>query len=128
MGITASINGNLVISDSITGSVSLQKPISNSYQGTIEAYSQSQIVGTSPTTITLPISPVEFFYLKNLSSTSGTTVTVTWTPTGGSSASVLALDPGGYIFFCEGTTTNGVTAISVVASAAGTPIEYVTNG
>lgn len=128
MGVKASIAGNILISDSITGSVSLQKPIANSYSGTVQSYGQQVIIGTTSVTINLPIDPVEFVYIKNLSATAGTTVTTTWTPNGGSSATVITLDPGAYIIFCEATTTNGSSAISVISSASGTPIEYILVG
>lgn len=128
MGITTSLTGSIKITDNITGSTSLSKPLNNSYSGTVQTYGQNVVVGTSPSTVTLPISPVEFIYIKNLSTTSGTTVTVTWTPTGGSSASIVTLDPGAVVIVSEVTTSNGITALSIVANAAGTPCEYVLCG
>lgn len=128
MGIKVSISGNILISDQITGSVSLQKPISNSYSGTLETYAQQVIVGTGSTTVTLPVSPAEFVYLKNLSTTAGTTITATWTPTGGTSATVITLDPGAYIILCEATTTNGISAFSLAGSTAGVPVEWIVAG
>lgn len=128
MGITAKISGDISLTDSLTGSVSLQKPLNNSYSGTLETYGQQVIVGTASTTVTLPINPVEFVYLKNLSATSGTTITATWTPTGGASATVLTLDPGALIIFAETTATNGISAFSLTSNQAGTPVEFILCG
>ena len=128
MSISASVTGSLKITDSLTGSVSLQKTLANSYTGTLETYGQSVIVGTSPVTVTLPINPVEFLYVKNLSTTSGNSLTVTWTPTGGASASIVTLDPGAIIIFSEITTSNGVSALSLLSNQAGTPCEYILAG
>jgi hypothetical protein len=85
---------------------------------------QQQSIGTSPVTITLPGSPTTFVHMKNLHATN--TVTVTWTPNGGSSNTVITLEPGGWIQTGSGVaSTGGITALSVVASATATPIEYV---
>lgn len=128
MSISASLQGKIAITDNITGSVSLSKNVSQFYTGTIESYGQSIIIGTSPVSVTLPISPVQFVYVKNLSSVLANTVTVTWTPASGTSAVVITLDPGALIIFSEVVTTNGITALSLTASAAGTPVEFVVCG
>ena len=128
MSISASVSGSLKITDNLTGSVSLSKVLNNTYTGTIESYGQSVIVGTSPSTISLPINPTQFLYIKNLSTTLGTTLTATWTLTGGSSASVIVLDPGALIIFCEVTTTNGISALSLLSNQAGTPCEFILAG
>jgi hypothetical protein len=126
MSITGTLSGNITMTDNLSGSVQLVKALIFQYLGTIFSYSQSQNVGTSPTTLTLPVSPTQFLYIKNLSTTA--TVTVTWTPDGGSSASIIVLQPGGMITYVESNTTSGITALSVTASAASTPIEYILLG
>lgn len=128
MSITAAVKGNITITDNLTGSVSLSKVLSNTYTGTLETYGQSVIVGSSPVTVTLPINPTQFLYIRNLSTTTGTTLTATWTPTGGSSASIVILDPGAIIIFSEVTTTNGISALSLVSNQAGTPAEWILAG
>jgi len=128
MSVTASVSGTLKITDNLTGSVALQKLLNNAYTGTLSTVGQSVTIGTSPVTITLPINPTQFLYFKNLSANAGTTITVTWTPTGGSSNVVVTLDPGAIIIFAETTATNGVSALSVVSSQAGTPVEYILAG
>ena len=125
MSITAAVKGNITITDNLTGSVSLSKVLSNTYTGTLETYGQSVIVGSSPVTVTLPINPTQFLYIRNLSTT---TLTATWTPTGGSSASIVILDPGAIIIFSEVTTTNGISALSLVSNQAGTPAEWILAG
>ncbi len=128
MSVTASLSGNLKITDNLTGSTALSKVLNNAYTGTVENYGQSVIIGTTPVSIALPLSPTQFLYVKNLSSTLGTTVTATWTPTGGSSNAVVTLDPNALIIFSEVVTSNGITALSLVSNQAGTPVEYILVG
>jgi hypothetical protein len=128
MSIVASIKGSIQITDNLTGSVALSKPVNNSYTGEIFNYGQSVIVGTGTYTVTLPVSPVEFLYVKNLSANAGTIITVTWTPASGSSVTTIVLDPGALIIFSEVTTTNGISALSLVSNQLGTPVEFVLCG
>lgn len=126
MSITIGLSGNIQATDNSTGSVSLSIPVANQYVGTEFSYTNTLSVGTSPTSITLPISPVQFLYIKNLATTS--TLAVSWTKTGGSSQAILTLDPGGFTSFCENTASNGITAISLTASAVSTPVQIVLAG
>jgi|SRR5580658_9089016 hypothetical protein len=126
MPITGALNGNITMTDNLSGSVQLTKALVFQYLGTIFEYSQAQSIGTSPTSLSLPLSPAQFLYIKNLSTTA--TVAVTWTPTGGSTGSVLTLQPGATIIYVETNTTSGITALSVTASALATPIEYILLG
>lgn len=128
MSVTASVSGNIKITDNLTGSTSLSKVLNNAYTGTVESYGQSVIIGTSLVSISLPVSPAQFLYIKNLSSTLGTTVTATWTPASGTSAAVITLDPSAVVIFCEVVTTNGITALSLISNTAGTPVEYILCG
>jgi hypothetical protein len=128
MSVTASLQGAIKLTDNLTGSVALSKPINNSYTGELSTYGQSVIVGTGAYTVTLPINPVEFLYVKNLSANAGTTLTVTWTPNAGSTVNVLTLDPGAFIFFSEVTTTNGISSLSLISNQLGTPCEFILVG
>lgn len=128
MAVTAAVRGVITITDNLTGSTSLTKVLNNSYTGTVESYGQQVLIGTSPTSISLPLSPAQFVYVKNLSSTTSNTLTVTWTLTGGSSNQVVVLDPSAVLILSELTTANGITALSLVASTAATPVEYILCG
>jgi len=78
----------------------------------------------SLTPVTLPISPTQLLYGKHLGTTG--TITFTWTAVGATSAEIMVLQPGGVIFFFN--PANGITALSVQASIANTPIDYVLAG
>lgn len=122
MSVTASTSGNLTLTDSAASTSTLSKILSGTFVGTGAATAQSLLVGTGVTPLTLPLSPINFLYIKNLSGAA--TLTVTWTPNAGVSAVVLTLQPGAYIHFAEPAAGGGVTAVSVQASALSTPIEY----
>jgi hypothetical protein len=81
-------------------------------------------LGTSLTPVTLPASPTQLLYAKNLSASG--TITFTWTPVGGSSATIMVIQPGGELLFFN--PTNGITALSVQASIANTSVDYVLAG
>lgn len=127
MSVTLSISGTVQATDSTTGVVALKKALASlTMTGTAFSAAQELEIGVTPVTISLPKSPTNFLYLKNLSSTE--TVTVTWTPLGGASASVQTLQPGGFIAFGQSTVGAGITALSVVASLALTKIEFLIGG
>jgi|SRR5271157_2557431 len=127
MAITATYSGYISIADNTTGVQALQKVLSSlSTTGITFTEMQSFNAGTSPTALTLPVSPTNFMYIKNLHATN--TVAVTWTPTGGASNIVLTLVPGAFIGFAEPTGAAGISAITVTASGASTPIEYIFAG
>lgn len=128
MSVSASIVGSIKVTDNLTGSTSLSKVINNVYTGTVESYGQTVIIGETPVSISLPVSPAQFVYVKNLSTNSGTTVTVAWEPTSGAENNVVILDPGAIIIFCEVTTSNGITILSLTSNAVGTPVEYILCG
>jgi hypothetical protein len=126
MPITGALTGNITMTDNLSGSVQLQKALSFQYLGTIFDYAQGLSLTTSPTALALPVSPTQFFYMKNLSAAN--TVIVTWTPNGGASNVVLTLQPGSTIIYVETNITSGITALSVTASASPTLIEYILLG
>jgi hypothetical protein len=99
------------------------KTISFSFVGTVVEYNNGlQIPITTPTNLTLPVSPANIVYIRN---TGSTNVTITWTPNGGTSHIVIDLVPQAFIMMGEATTGQGVTAISVVATTSQSTIEYV---
>jgi hypothetical protein len=127
MSITAALTGNITLTDSVVGTQQLIKSIASLiFTGTNSSVAQSQNIGASPTTITLPISPTKFVYIKNLHAVN--TLTVTWTPNGGASNQVVTLQPSEAIIFCGSNTSGGITALSLQASGASTPVEYILAG
>jgi hypothetical protein len=74
--------------------------------------------------VTLPASPTQLLYAKHMG-ISGT-ITFTWTPVGSGSAQIMVLQPGGMLFFFN--PANGITALSVQASIANIPVDYVLAG
>jgi hypothetical protein len=128
MSVSVSLTGSIKASDSVSGTIALSKVLTAlSTAATSFSEAQSLSIGAAPTAITLPVSPATFLYIKNLHATQ--TITVTWTPNGGASNVVLTLQPGAYISFGEVVQgLSGITALSVQASGASTPIEYVLGG
>lgn len=131
MAVLIQLNGFISVNDnSGTGSSAFQKSLVGlNFTGTTSEIVQTATFGTSPTSITLPVSPIQFVFFHNLSNTA--TLTVTWTPTGGSSNVVEKIQPNGFIMFGNASTTDtstGVSAISVTASGAGTTAEFILGG
>ena len=126
MSVTASTSGSQTLTDSASGTTPFSKAISGSFAGTASAVGQQVQIGTTPVSIQLPVSPTHYVYVKNLSGVA--TVTVTWTPNGGASATILLLEPGSYIQFVEAATGAGITALTLTASAVSTPVEFLLAG
>jgi len=127
MAITLSYNGTVQAVDSVQGSIALQKVLTNlSTTGTYYIDAQAAQFGTTPTSVPLPTSPVNFLYFKNTHATQ--TITVTWTPNGGASNVVLTLQPGAFIGFAEPSGSNGISALSITASGANTTCEFILGG
>lgn len=128
MSVSVSLTGSIKATDSVSGTISLSKVLTALVTpGTAWTEAQALAIGTSPTSVTLPISPVTFVYLKNTHATQ--TLTVAWTPNGGSSNTVVVLQPGSYISFGETVqATSGVTTITLTGSGAGTTVEYIIGG
>jgi hypothetical protein len=125
--VVMNLNGAITLNDGVAGTVSLQKPlVSLSFTGTAYSQAAAFAVGTSPESLILPVSSVNFIYIKNTSA-SGISVTVTWTPLGQTSVLVQVLEPGSAILVVQAATGGGVSAISVQATATGS-IEYVIGG
>jgi hypothetical protein len=127
MAITLSFAGQLNVTDSVSGTVALSKQLTNlSTAGTAFSEAQTLSVGTGGTTVSLPISPTNFLYVKNLHATN--TLLVTWTPASGTSAQIVTLQPGAFIAFSEPTGAAGITALTLTGSASATLVEYVLGG
>jgi len=129
MAITLSFAGQLNVTDSVSGTVALSKQLTNlSTAGTAFSEAQTLSVGTGGTTVSLPISPTNFLYVKNLHATN--TLLVTWTPASGTfgSAPIVTLQPGAFIAFSEPTGAAGITALTLTGSASATLVEYVLGG
>jgi len=128
MAVTISLVGQITATDGTSGAVSLQKQLSLMMPGIIFSQAQSVPIGTSATAISLPIPLVQFVYVKNLHASN--TVTVSWTPSGGASNPVIVLQPGSVIILLEANPVpgSGITALSLQASVANTPVEYILGG
>lgn len=105
------------------------------YTSTTAAFVDVDATGTSGTppssnttgstwTPTLTATPLQVFYIRNLSNTS--VASLSWTKTGGSSQNILDLMPLAATWFSEPTAPSGqggITSFTVVVSAPGTPVE-----
>jgi hypothetical protein len=129
MSVSLSNVGYMQVSDTTTGFVNLKKQFTSLLTtGTVFVEGQSITAATGGgTTVTLPVSPVQFLYVKNLHATA--TLTVTWTPTSGFNAVVQLLEPGGWLMFGQASPAagSGITALNLIGSAACT-CEYVIGG
>lgn len=125
MSVTASLNGNLQLTDNIAGNTTFLKQLLLSYTGVVSSFAQNFLVGTSPSTIAIPSTSAQFLYIRNIPTTFTSNITVAWTPNGGSSETILTLSPGSAILFSETDTTNGITALTLTASAVNTPVEFI---
>jgi len=126
MALNVVLAGNLIVTDDATGTLNLNKILSAAFAGSLSTLGEAVSIGASPTTLVLPKSPTQVVYIKNLHATQ--TLTVTWTPNGGGSAVVQTLQPLGFLLLLNSNTTSGITALSVQASGAATPIDYFLAG
>jgi hypothetical protein len=118
------LTGQIVVSDGTTGMVSLQKQL-NSTMIVGSAFSEVQnlSVGVGATPITLPVATVQFVYIKNLHATQS--VAVTWTALPGGSNFAITLEPGAIVIILEAAAGGGISALSLQASGASTPVEFI---
>lgn len=124
--VTDSISGSITVTDNQSGSIAQALSVVASYVGSVSEYypNFSALTGGSP--VTLPISPVQFVYIKNTSATIA--CNVVWTQNGGSVAGVVALDPGGVLILCETTTTNGITSLKLTGATGTVPVQMILAG
>jgi len=128
MSVFASATGSISLTDTVAGSTTFSKILNSGFVGDLSSFAQNYLVGTSPTTFAVPNALAQFFYVKNLSTVTGTTITVSWTPHGLSlPTTILTLDPGAVMIFSE-NGVNGITTLSITASAVNTPIEFLMVG
>jgi hypothetical protein len=125
MSLTAGLSGTISLTDS-GGSQALAKAISASFVGAQVISATGQNIGTSPVTITIPTGTANFVYIKNTHASQ--TLTVTWTPASGSSNVVCTLQAGAILMLVEAVSGSGITALSLTASGASTPVDYFLAG
>lgn len=101
---------------------------SPSYAGKTGEYVGFQELAAGETTITLPVSPVLCFWIRNRSGAN--TVSVKWTPQGGVEAIAGVLVPGGSMLFWNPSTvaTAGITSLKLTPSVAAVPVEMYMGG
>jgi hypothetical protein len=138
MAVTIQLLGQLIANDDATGSVPFKKQINLTMLGTSFEETRGLVIGITPVNITLPITPTQVVYVGNLHPTN--TVTVSWTPNGGASAVVQTIGPvtqqntpqpatqGILLVNNNAIGATGITALTVVASGAFTPIELMLGG
>lgn len=127
MAITVAHAGSIQITDTVTNNLTLQKTFAAlQFNGSVSVFAETVNIPSSPTSINLPVSPTIGIYIRNTHATQ--TLTVTWTPNGGSSAVVITLQPSEYIVKGGVNLTSGITALSLQGSGANTTCEYILAG
>lgn len=117
-------NGTMSFVDSTTAQAPIVKTMPSVTASLTNCTFGQASLGTGATPVTLPASPTQLLYAKHLGATG--TITFTWTPVGSSSAQVMVIQPGGMLFFFN--PANGITALTVQASVANIPVDYVLAG
>lgn len=125
--ITITLQGQISVTDGVSGTIALQKQVSATMvAGSSFSQAQSLSVGTASANLILPVTPVQFIYLKNLHTIQS--VSVTWTTPANGSNPVITLEPGAVLIFSETNPGAGITAVSLQASGASTPVEFILGG
>jgi len=129
MAITASVNGNFSILDTLnnTGPQLVFQFIQNNGL-TDYSYLRGYQVPTSPTVITFPfgVGQVQALYVRNVGAANS--LNVIWTPQGGGSNPVITLTPGGMLLFLEPDLTKGISALSLQSVSTSTNADLVIAG
>jgi hypothetical protein len=100
-------------------------PIGTNYTQSAAITAGAAMPGSNTTlnyTFTLPQSPAQAVYLRNLTAVGGASMAVTWTPQGGASVKTLDLVPQAAILFLEPVAGNGVGGITALSVAALSPV------
>jgi hypothetical protein len=128
----ANVNVNLsyaIQGQDITANVAVYNRALSNFQLAATAWLAADYlqVPTGGVTVTLPAATVYFVYVRNLGANN---ITVTYTPAGGASTSLVLLPVGpnsGGIFLLalSAETGGGITALSFTAATATTPVEYL---
>lgn len=120
----AVVNGTVQVSTGVSGESPLIALLAATYNATNFVVQPAYSIGTSSTSITLPGSPTKIVYIQD--NHASQTLSVTWTPNGGSSAAIVTLQPGEFIVLGGQTgSSGGITALSLQASGAGTPAKII---
>lgn len=106
----------------------LNRSVTVTYNGAVGVFTNGILSDTAAHTQSLPTTRVLHLYLHNTHATAK--ITVTWTPTGGSSAVVQTLEPGGEILFWLASTssTAGITALSLQSDTSSATFESFLGG
>ena len=99
-----------------------QQLIPNANVGTYEGYAS---LGAGDNVIPLPAATVYQVYIKNIDAANK--IVVKFTPNGGALVTTVLLKPGDVCIPCwctSGDGTNGITALTLNASAAPTSVEF----
>lgn len=126
---TASVNRLLLTlrQEDLSGVPIINRQIGfTSYNGTVGVFTNAILTDTNAHSQTLPTTNVLQFYFKNTHATA--TITLTWTPQGGSSNVVKAVGPGGIVSFWETTTGSGITALSIQSNTSNATYEMFLGG
>jgi hypothetical protein len=130
MADTLQLQGSILFNTGRSGDITLPITLAlNSLGGTVTTGPVQATLASGANAITLPITTVQFIYIKNTMAPATNTIAVSWTPTGGASAVVQTLRGGDFIIFSASVGAgSGATALSLNASAAATTCEYVLFG
>lgn len=128
MAETLQVNGNITYNTGRAGDIPLPVILAlASLSGTVMAGPVQASLASGANAITLPITTVQFIYVKNTHATQ--TIAVSWTPTGGVSAIVNTLRPGDFIILSASAGAgSGFTVLGLNASGAATTCEYILFG
>lgn len=127
--VTNTLIANISSTEQVTSNVDINRstgsPAFNSSVAQFVTYASIPALATG---IPLPIAKTVQVYIRNIDPTNS--VTVTWTPTPGVTASIITLYPGDQIILWQNTTgvSAGISALSVLASANFCLIEYFLGG
>ena len=97
--------------------------------GTVGQFRAGNLIDTSETSISLPVAQVRQLWVRNTDSAA--TITVKWTPNGGSETTTgIVLGPNDQIMLWHTTTgsTKGVSSVKLTASEANATFEIYTGG
>jgi len=122
----------IVATDDTTGNVPINfgtgNPAFDSAIAKLERY-HNLSAGANVIAISTPSGIAAEVYIKNVDP-NNKTVTVTWTPNGGASATVIVLNSGDQIIFWTNPSGNtpGISALTLTPSAANALVEFFIGG
>jgi hypothetical protein len=122
---TNALSFNIVATDDITNNVPVNFSLGQGYDSTSASLIRYRALIAGSNSLTVFTFPVSQVYVRNIDS--ALSVTLTWTPNGGSATAIILLNPGDFIILWTnpaGATTPGISTLSATPSAAGCLIEY----